>query len=100
MIQARLFTGFPWNFLGASQYRMLPIIQVSSYTGVYGVSFLAVWFSIASLSALVYVLRRSHQTRRWLGELALPLLVTSGLVYSGLRQMVQRDQAPKSSLKL
>src|SRR6185369_10922563 len=36
MIVGRLFTGFPWSYLGVSQYRMLPIIQIASITGVYG----------------------------------------------------------------
>src|SRR4051794_37847384 len=28
MVVARLFTGFPWNLLGASQYQMVPLIQI------------------------------------------------------------------------
>lgn len=35
-----LFTGFPWELLGYSQFNVLPIIQISDITGVYGVSFL------------------------------------------------------------
>ena len=42
----RLFTGFPWNLLGASQYQHLVVIQIASLTGVYGVSFLVVWVSV------------------------------------------------------
>src|SRR5205807_2574871 len=52
MIVGRMFTGFPWLYLGVSQYRMLPVIQLASVTGVYGVSFLAVWFSISLASGL------------------------------------------------
>jgi apolipoprotein N-acyltransferase len=101
MIQARLFTGFPWNALGASQYRMLPLIQVASWTGVYGVSFLAVWFSVAGLAAVVYVMRRSHQTRRWFGELLLPLLTVIAVLYGGLRQVLQPPASENGpSLKL
>ncbi|MDH4162750.1 MAG: apolipoprotein N-acyltransferase [Nitrospirota bacterium] len=37
-----VFSGFPWSLLGYSQYRMLPLIQFSDITGVYGVSFLIV----------------------------------------------------------
>jgi len=33
-------TGFPWSSLGYSQYKLLPLIQVSDITGIYGVSFL------------------------------------------------------------
>ena len=87
MTQARLLTGFPWNFLGASQYRMLPLIQIASFTGVYGLSFLAAWFAASVLCAAVIVLRRSQHARQWMGEIILPLLVTAGVVACGLRQV-------------
>jgi len=40
--RAHLFTGFPWELLGYSQFRILPLIQVADVLGVYGVSFLVV----------------------------------------------------------
>jgi apolipoprotein N-acyltransferase len=39
-IRGILFTGFPWSFLGYSQYNQLHIIQISDIFGVYGISFL------------------------------------------------------------
>ncbi len=36
------FLAMPWNLLGHSQYRFLPVIQIADLTGVYGVSFLIV----------------------------------------------------------
>ncbi|WP_420264377.1 apolipoprotein N-acyltransferase [Candidatus Magnetominusculus dajiuhuensis] len=42
-----LFTGFPWSFLGYTQYKVLPLIQIADITGVYGVSFLIVFFNAA-----------------------------------------------------
>ncbi|MBF0564062.1 MAG: apolipoprotein N-acyltransferase [Nitrospirae bacterium] len=47
-----LLTGFPWSFLGYTQYRALPLIQVSNITGVYGVSFILV-MSNAVIAALL-----------------------------------------------
>ena len=47
IVQGRFLSGFPWNFLGVSQYQLLPLIQVAKWTGVYGVSFLVVWGSMA-----------------------------------------------------
>ncbi len=41
-IRTHLFTGFPWALLGYSQWNNLPIIQISEFTGIYGVSFLIV----------------------------------------------------------
>jgi apolipoprotein N-acyltransferase len=52
MARARLYTGFPWDFLGVSQFRFLALIQISSLTGVYGVSFLVAWLSSALFLAV------------------------------------------------
>ena len=38
-IRTFLFTGFPWELLGYSQFSVLPLIQIADIIGVYGVSF-------------------------------------------------------------
>ncbi len=83
MIQARFLSGFPWNLLGSSQFRMTPMLQVSAVTGIYGVSFLAVWFAVSLLMASVVVLRRSQSPRRWMGEVIVPILVLVALIAHG-----------------
>ncbi|MFQ5713784.1 MAG: apolipoprotein N-acyltransferase [Candidatus Scalinduaceae bacterium] len=40
-------SGFPWFFMGHSQYLNLPLIQFADITGVYGVSFLVITFNAA-----------------------------------------------------
>jgi apolipoprotein N-acyltransferase len=80
MIMARLFSGFPWNFAGVSQYQMVPLIQIVAITGIYGVTFLLVWFSVSLGCALILLARKPLARRLWSAELALPMLVT-GLVY-------------------
>lgn len=45
--RAHIFTGFPWALLGYTQWNNLPIIQISEFTGVYGVSFLIVLVNLA-----------------------------------------------------
>jgi apolipoprotein N-acyltransferase len=42
-----IFGGFPWNFLGVSQWRAVPLIQFASVTGVYGVSALVCFVNFA-----------------------------------------------------
>ena len=42
-----IFTGFPWSLLGYSQYSVLPVIQISDITGVYGISFCIVLVNAA-----------------------------------------------------
>ncbi|MEW6086977.1 MAG: apolipoprotein N-acyltransferase [bacterium] len=39
------FLGFPWFSLGYTQYKFLWLIQISRYTGVWGVTFLIVLFN-------------------------------------------------------
>lgn len=46
-IRSWIFTGLPWNFLCVSQWQNIPLIQIVEYTGVYGISFLLVYFNIA-----------------------------------------------------
>ncbi len=41
------FLTLPWALLAHSQYRCLPIIQISSITGAYGISFLIVMVNLA-----------------------------------------------------
>ena len=52
-----LLTGFPWVLLGYSQVTVIPIAQLASITGVYGVSAL-----VASVSAGVAILARREGT--------------------------------------
>lgn len=87
MIQARLFTGFPWNLLGASQFNQTPLIQLASVTGIYGVSFVVVWTSLTILSATLAILRQPTTRYIWLGDVMLPLLVVLGLFLYGTSRM-------------
>ncbi len=41
-IRGFFLTGFPWFYLGHTQYSYLPIIQIADITGAYGVSFVIV----------------------------------------------------------
>ena len=67
--------------------------ESSCHAGVYGVSFLVVWFSVTLLSAGILVLCRPEKTRSWLGEIALPLLAAVGVAWWGMRQMAPQPAA-------
>ena len=51
------FTGYPWAMLGVSQYKNLPLIQIASLTGVWGVTLVVlvanavICFAVAELAA-------------------------------------------------
>ncbi|MFH1540911.1 MAG: apolipoprotein N-acyltransferase [Elusimicrobiota bacterium] len=51
-IRTYLFTGFPWALLGYTQWSNLPIIQISEFTGIYGVSFLIILVNLAIVSII------------------------------------------------
>jgi len=39
-----ILTGFPWGLLAYSQYKNIYLIQTAAFTGVYGISFILVFF--------------------------------------------------------
>jgi len=51
-LRTHLFTGFPWNLLGVSLARNPELIQIASFTGVYGVSFVIVLVNSTAASLL------------------------------------------------
>ncbi len=99
MLMGRGPLGFPWTLLGASQYRILPVIQIASVTGVYGVSFLVVWFSISLMNALVLLIRRPQVRWHAQRELLVPFLVTAAIVSAGSWKISQAT-APSSKVKV
>lgn len=49
------FLALPWALLGQSQHRLLPVIQMAAFTGVYGISFIIVMIN-ALLSEILLAL--------------------------------------------
>jgi apolipoprotein N-acyltransferase len=99
MLLARLFTGFPWNLLGVSQYQVLPILQVAEYTGVYGISFLLVWFSVSLAQATLELISHPTRSKAWLGDLALPLTALLAVIAFGATRLAER-RAEERTLRM
>jgi apolipoprotein N-acyltransferase len=91
MARARVLGGFPWDFLGVSQYRMVPLIQIASVTGVYGVSFVVVWFSLSLFSGMRALFGSPARRFVWQVEMVLPLLTVIGLFIFGYVRAGQGD---------
>ena len=72
---------------------MLPLIQIAAVTGVYGVSFLVVWMSVALVIALL-CLMRSPGRGVW-GEAGLPLLVAVVTASFGANRVATIPTPPK-----
>ena len=76
-----LLTGFPWVLLGYSQASVLPIAQLASIFGVYGVSALVAGVSAAA--AVVATTRDPGIRIRAIGGIAIPLVAVA--VWGSLR---------------
>ena len=87
MILARIFGGFPWNLLGDSQYRIVPLLQFASATGVYGVSFLVVWTSVSLLCGVSSILGKPTQRSPWMVEIILPFTMVVVAMFYGFHQL-------------
>ena len=66
-----VWDGFPWALVGYSQVSVLPIAQLASVTGVYGLSFLLAL--TAAATALLFVEKRGRT--RWIAAVAVACLV-------------------------
>jgi apolipoprotein N-acyltransferase len=69
-IRTFLFSGFPWELLGYSQFERLHLIQISDIFGVYGVSFFITLSNTAILFSLLYFAKRRWQGYQISGRLA------------------------------
>ncbi len=87
VVQGRFLTGFPWNFLGVSQFQILPLIQITSVTGIYGLSFLIAWFSVALACSALGLVAHPRTVRLWSGDLTPPLLAVAVCAAWGVRQI-------------
>ncbi len=52
-IRSWIFTGLPWNYLAVTQWKIFHIIQLASFTGIYGVSFILIFFNLGIAETLL-----------------------------------------------
>ena len=80
-IRTFLFTGFPWELIGYTQYRTLPMIQIADLFGVYGVSFyIALSNAVISLMYL-YVTGKGWQEEVVKTKLVAGSIMTLALIF-------------------
>jgi apolipoprotein N-acyltransferase len=100
MIRGRFLSGFPWNFLGVSQYRLTPLIQIASIAGVYGIAFLMVWFSTALLFTFARLIREPGRHRAFMAELLLPGAVVVGVMFWGANRVREDNPETRGTVRL
>lgn len=91
LIRSYLLTGFPWANLGYSQYRTLPLIQISDLTGVYGVSFLVAFANVVLYRIWISMRRKKRYP---VIELLLLLALLAGTVGYGLDALNRVEKGP------
>ncbi len=95
-VRSWLLTGFPWGNIGYSQWNYQPGIQMASFAGVYGVSFVIVFFN-AGIATLI---RRRNEWRKELYAFIVPcLLAVISLIY-GYVVIAKFDNHQKESMKV
>lgn len=85
-------TGFPWGNIGYSQWNYHTGIQIASITGVYGVSFVIIFFN-AGIATLI---KHRHEWKMQLVAFIVPCVLTVmtfiyGYVVLGNSEMVDRE---------
>jgi apolipoprotein N-acyltransferase len=104
-IRSFLLTGFTWGTVGYSQFNRLHIIQISDIFGVYGVSFLVVFFNAAVYLLLLFLAQKKwqdHPVQKWQALLAVvsPLiLIGLGMTYGNMRIQAMDGAAAAASLR-
>jgi len=85
-LRSFIFTGFPWEFIGHSQYSTLQIIQISDILGVYGISYLIVFVNTVIFFLILGLTKHDWQgvtiTRRFAAVSITAAIFLSGFVWS------------------
>lgn len=98
-VRGWLFSGFGWDGLGVALHRNWPLIQISEYTGVIGVSFAVVFANIIAVCVPVrlFAEARTHRMRPHF-DLTLTMIGLVALFAFGLHAV--QNQSPGNPLRV
>ncbi|MBC8232172.1 apolipoprotein N-acyltransferase [bacterium] len=96
LIRGWFLTGFPWGSIGYSQWNNLPAIQIASFVGVYGISFIIVLVN-AAIARFILVL---PEWRRGLYALILPVVILIAIFAYGFIKLAQSPSGPKLNIAI
>ena len=88
-----LFTGFPWNELGISQWQRPLLLSLTCYTGVSGVSFLIVCANLALSQTALAWWHGVHRGGPWRQGRA-PALTLGALIVVAVATALQAPRVP------
>ena len=98
--KSQLFTGFPWENLGYSQYLNLYVIQLADILGVYGLSFLIILVNVS-----VFEIFTKRSKREYVIAAAVSLILISVYIYGIFRvnsidKLLQNQSTPSMEVTL
>jgi apolipoprotein N-acyltransferase len=89
---------FP-NYLGASQYKLLPVTQIADLTGILGVTFLLIYANAAVYTTIERV--RNRRQHPWRPAAVFAAVMAAVLVYGAVRiAMVDKAAASAGTLSV
>jgi len=102
-IRGWMLGGFSWNFAGVSQHQNLALIQIAEWTGVYGVSFVIIFFNISLWLTWRRLKLEKFSAGFWRYEFSAAIFLIALCLFIGMRYLLKnRDHASRqiSTLKL
>jgi apolipoprotein N-acyltransferase len=94
-VRSRLFSGFPWQDLAYSQYRIPLLIQSADLFGHEGITFLIVLANVL-LVAIAARLRRQPRPEHPASVIAAAVLLLASVIYGGIRYGEIQDAIEKA----
>jgi len=83
-IRSFLFTGFPWELIGYTQFNLLNIIQISDIFGVYGVSFCIVFGNTVAFLIYLRLAKKDWKQKRIQTRLAGGALAAFVIIFAAV----------------
>lgn len=85
-LRSFVLTGFPWLFLGHTQYQCISLIQIADITGVYGITFLIVMVNGAVSDLVIRCISRPPASRTqsiitYIAVVVPALMVSAAILY-------------------
>ena len=84
--------GFPWNFAAVSQYQNLALIQIAEWTGVYGVSFVLIFFNLSLWLTWRRLKIERFSTKAWRYEFSIAILLVAFCLMTGMRRLLAESR--------
>ena len=95
-VRGWLLTGFPWGNIGYSQWNYHAGIQIASIAGVFGVSFVIVFFN----AGVATFIRRRHEWQKELVAVFAPCLIAAITLIYGYAAIGKSDNIESQSIEI